>query len=73
MEREQSLKFMHDLLRALIARTRVADCSGVRARSLWGRISPSSLMAGGKPAVTNKSEAFFSVTRRSKSCISLMA
>jgi len=38
----------------MIARTRVADCSGVRARSLCGRISPSILMAGGKPAVTKQ-------------------
>src|SRR3569833_282348 len=57
----------------MIARTSVADCSGVSARSLWGRISPSILIAGGKPAVTNRSEAFFSVTRRSRSCMSLMA
>ena len=56
----------------MIARTRVADCSGVRARSLCGRISPSILIAGGKPAVMNKSDAFFSVTRRRRSCMSLM-
>src|SRR5207249_6289096 len=57
----------------MMARTSVADCSTVSARSLCGRISPSSLIAGGKPAVMNRSEAFFSVTRRSRSCISLMA
>src|SRR5579859_7606054 len=57
----------------MIARTRVADCSAVRARSLCGRISTSILIAGGKPAVMKRSEAFFSVTRRSRSCISLMA
>ena len=45
----------------MIARTSVADCSGVSARSLCGRISPSILMAGGKPAVMNRSEAFFSI------------
>ena len=47
----------------MIARTRVADCSAVSARSLCGRISPSILIAGGKPAVMNRSEAFFSMTR----------
>ena len=57
----------------MIARTSAADCSTVNARSLCGLISPSSLIAGGKPAVTNRSEAFFSVTRLSRSCISLMA
>src|SRR5215468_3878185 len=57
----------------MMARTSVADCSAVRARSDCGRISPSILIAGGKPAVMNRSEAFFSVTRRSRSCISLMA
>ena len=57
----------------MMARTRVADCSTVSARSVCGRISPSILIAGGKPAVMNRSEAFFSVTRRSRSCISLMA
>src|SRR5205807_10522293 len=57
----------------MVARTSVADCSTVSARSLCGRISPSILMAGGKPAVMNRSDAFFSVTRRSRSCISLMA
>ena len=57
----------------MMARTSVADCSTVSARSLCGRISPSILIAGGKPAVMNRSEAFFSVTRRSRSCISLMA
>jgi hypothetical protein len=34
-----------------------ADCSAVRARSICGRISPSILMAGGKPAVMKRSEA----------------
>src|SRR5215472_5572156 len=57
----------------MMARTSVADCSEVSARSDWGRISPSTLMAGGKPAVMKRSDAFFSVTRRSRSCISLMA
>src|SRR5579863_3031401 len=57
----------------MMARTSVADCSLVRARSLCGRISPSILIAGGNPAVMKRSEAFFSVTRRSRSCISLMA
>ena len=57
----------------MMARTMVADCSTVSARSDCGRISPSILIAGGKPAVMNRSEAFFSVTRRSRSCISLMA
>src|SRR6202048_1097954 len=57
----------------MIARTRVPCCSGVRARSLCGRISPSILIAGGKPAVMNRSDAFFSVTRRRRSCMSLIA
>src|SRR5947209_5151973 len=57
----------------MMARTSVADCSADSARSLCGRISPSILMAGGKPAVMNRSDAFFSVTRRRRSCISLMA
>src|SRR5213078_799212 len=57
----------------MMARTSVADCSTDSARSLCGRISPSILMAGGKPAVMNRSDAFFSVTRRRRSCISLMA
>src|SRR5689334_3000846 len=57
----------------MIARTSVADCSGVSARSLCGRISPSILIAGGKPAVMKRSEAFFSTTRRRRSCMSLIA
>jgi hypothetical protein len=34
----------------MMARVSVADCSGVSARSLCGRTSPSILIAGGKPA-----------------------
>src|ERR1043165_9409579 len=56
----------------MMARTRTADCSAVRARSDCGRTSPSILIAGGKPAVMNRSEAFFSTTRRRRSCMSLM-
>jgi hypothetical protein len=56
----------------MIARTSTAACSAVSARSDCGRTSPSILMAGGKPAVMNRSEAFFSTTRRRRSCISFM-
>ena len=38
-----------------------------------GVILPSTLMAGGKPAVMKRSDAFFSTTRRRRSCMSLMA
>src|SRR6202140_812205 len=57
----------------MIARTSMPDCSAVRARSICGRISPSILIAGGKFAVMNRSEAAFSTQRLSSSCISLMA
>src|ERR1700761_3985628 len=57
----------------MIARTIPALCSGLSERSDCGRISPSTLMAGGKPAVMNKSEPFFSTMRRSRSCIKRMA
>ena len=42
----------------MMERTSTADCSPVSARSDCGRISPSILIAGGKPAVMNRSEAF---------------
>ena len=57
----------------MIARTSPALCSGVSVRSDWGRISPSTLIAGGKPAVMKRSEPFFSTIRRSRSCISRIA
>ena len=41
----------------MIERTSSADCSPVSARSICGRTSPSILMAGGKAAVMNRSEA----------------
>src|SRR5688572_1208394 len=57
----------------MMERTSTAACSGVNTRSDCGRISPSTLMAGGKPAVMNRSEPLRSTTRLSKSCISLIA
>jgi hypothetical protein len=57
----------------MMARTRPALCSGLKERSDCGRISPSTLMAGGKPAVMNKSDPFFSTMRRSRSCIRRIA
>src|SRR6202161_4179730 len=57
----------------MMARTRPALCSGLKERSDCGRISPSTLMAGGKPAVMNKSEPFFSTLRRRRSCLRRMA
>src|ERR1044071_6995246 len=57
----------------MIERTRTAACSGVSTRSDCGRISPSTLMAGGKPEVMNKSEPLRSTTRRRRSCINLIA
>src|ERR1700690_367148 len=57
----------------MIARTKPALCSAVRLRSDCGRSSPSTLIAGGKPAVMNRSEPFFSTMRRSRSCMSRMA
>src|SRR5208283_155326 len=57
----------------MIARTKPALCSAVRLRSDCGRSSPSTLIAGGNPAVIKRSEPFFSTMRRSRSCMSRMA
>src|SRR6185503_9679706 len=57
----------------MIERTSTAACSGVSTRSDCGRISPSTLMAGGKPEVMNKSEPLRSTRRRKRSCINLIA
>src|SRR4051812_18282563 len=57
----------------MIERTSTAACSGVSTRSDCGRISPSTLIAGGKPEGMNKSEPLRSTRRRSRSCISLIA
>ena len=67
MEREQSLKFMHDLLRALIARTSIAVCCAESACCDTGVILLSIFIAGGKPAVMNRSEPFFAISARSRS------
>ena len=47
----------------MIERTSTALCSGVSTRSDCGRISPSILMAGGKPEVMNRSEPLRSTRR----------
>src|SRR4029453_2806312 len=60
-------------LSCMIERTSTAACSGVSTRSDCGRISPSTLIAGGKPDVMNRSEPLRSTTRLSRSCISLIA
>src|SRR5271170_249762 len=57
----------------MIARTKPALCSGLKNRSDCGRISPSTLIAGGKPAVMKRSEPFLSTMRRSRSCIRRIA
>src|SRR5271170_7887597 len=57
----------------MMARTMPALCSGLKNRSDCGRISPSTLIAGGKPAVMKRSEPFFSTMRRSRSCIRRIA
>jgi hypothetical protein len=57
----------------MIERTSTALCSGDSALSVCGRTSPSILIAGGKPAVMNRSEPLRSTMRRSRSCISLIA
>jgi hypothetical protein len=57
----------------MIARTRLELCSGVSVRSDCGRISPSTLIAGGNPAVMKRSDPFFSTIRRRRSCIKRMA
>src|ERR1700678_2123650 len=57
----------------MMARTKPALCSGLKVRSDCGRISPSTLIAGGKPAVMKRSEPFFSTMRRSRSCIRRIA
>src|SRR5271156_617809 len=57
----------------MMARTMPALCSGLKERSDCGLISPSTLIAGGKPAVMKRSEPFFSTIRRSRSCISRIA
>src|ERR1044071_1260569 len=57
----------------MMERTSTALCSGVSTRSDCGRISPSTLMAGGKPDVMNRSEPLRSTRRLSRSCINLIA
>jgi hypothetical protein len=56
----------------MIARTSSALCSGVSGWPVCGLISPSTLIAGGKPAVMNRSEPLRSTMRRRRSCMSLM-
>src|SRR5512139_1230183 len=51
----------------MIERASSLVCAGVRLWFDTGVILPSTLMAGGNPAVMNKSEAFFASIRRSKS------
>src|SRR5690606_20906855 len=57
----------------MMERTSTALCSGVNARSDCGRISPSTLIAGGKPAVMNRSDPLRSTSRLRRSCMSLIA
>src|SRR4030095_9266093 len=57
----------------MIERNSTAACSGGSARADCGRISPSTLIAGGKPEVMNRSEPLRSTRRRSRSCINLIA
>jgi len=62
-----------DCLSFIMARTKVLVCTGVSACCETGRIAPSIFIAGGNPAVINKSDPFFATILRSKSCINLMA
>jgi hypothetical protein len=56
----------------MMARTSSCACSGVSGWLVCGLISPSTLMAGGKPAVMNRSDPLRSTMRRRRSCMSLM-
>jgi hypothetical protein len=56
----------------MIARTSNCACSGVSGWLVCGLISPSILIAGGKPAVMKRSDPSRSTIRRSRSCMSLM-
>jgi hypothetical protein len=57
----------------MIARARSAVCAAVRAWLDTGVILPSILIAGGKPAVMNRSEPRLLVIRRSRSNMNLDA
>ena len=57
----------------MIERARSAVCCGVNVWLDTGVILPSTLIAGGKLAVMNKSEPFFCVIKRSKSCMNFSA
>src|SRR5262245_29416010 len=57
----------------MIERTSTLLCSGVRGRSPTGVILPSTLSAGGKPAVMNRSEPLLLTMRLSRSMMSRAA
>ena len=57
----------------MIARTIIAEFSGDNGLSITGVICPSTFIAGGKPAVMNRSDAPFCFIRRSSACISFAA
>ena len=57
----------------IIARASSAVCCGVSGWFETGVILPSILIAGGKPAVMKRSEAFFATIARSRSCMNLTA
>src|SRR5262245_30002148 len=56
----------------MIARTSSALCSGDSGFGVCGLISPSTLIAGGNPAVMKRSDPLRSTMRRSRSCMSLI-
>ena len=66
MDRDQAIKLMQDLLRR-VTEKKASDLF------ITAGFPPAIKIDGGKPAVMNRSEAFFSTTRRSRSCMSLMA
>jgi len=51
----------------MMARASSAVCCGVSTWLDWGVMRPSTLMAGGKPAVMNRSDPFFCTIRRKRS------
>ena len=57
----------------MIARASSAVCCGVSAWLDTGMILPSTLIAGGKPEVMNRSEPFFCISRRRRSCMNFIA
>src|SRR5512134_131533 len=57
----------------IMARVNSIVCCGVRCWLATGVILPSSLIAGGNPAVMKRSEAFFATIARNKSCMNLTA